>query len=121
MNVLLIITNRYRTPIPVIPLGACIVAEYCERAGHQVRTLDLMFERDPLGTLRSVIDRTQPDVVGISFRNIDNNDMQQPAAFYGDLAPLVETVRSKTSAMIVLGGAAVSVMPEALLRFTGAD
>ncbi|GJQ59831.1 MAG: B12-binding domain-containing radical SAM protein [Candidatus Scalindua sp.] len=98
-----------------------MVAEHCALSGHQVRTLDLMFARDPLGTLRSVLDRIQPEVVGISFRNIDNNDMQQPVSFYRELIPLVETVRRKSSAMIVLGGAAVSVMPEALLRFTGVD
>ena len=121
MNILLIITNRYRGPIPVIPLGACLVAESCERAGHQVQTLDLMFERDPLCTLSSVIDRTQPDVVGLSLRNIDNNDMQHPAVFYKDLTLLIDTIRRKTCATVVLGGAAVGVMPEALLRFTGAD
>ncbi len=121
MNILLIITNRYRGPIPVIPLGACLVAESCERAGHQVQTLDLMFERDPLCTLTSLIDRTQPDVVGLSLRNIDNNDMQHPAVFYKDLTLLIDTIRRKTYATVVLGGAAVGVMPEALLRFTGAD
>ncbi|MHC4138995.1 MAG: lipid biosynthesis B12-binding/radical SAM protein, partial [Planctomycetota bacterium] len=96
MNILLIITNRYRGPIPVMPLGACLVAESCEREGHQVKLLDLMFERDPLHALKSVIDKIKPDVVGISLRNIDNNDMQQPVAFYNDLTLLMETIRGKT-------------------------
>ncbi len=121
MNILLIVTNRYRGPIPVMPLGACLVAESCERAGHQVRLLDLMFERHPLHALGSVIDKTRPDVVGISLRNIDNNDMQHPVAFYKDLTLLMETIRGKTEATVVLGGAAVGVMPESLLRFTEAD
>ncbi|MFV1976819.1 MAG: radical SAM protein [Candidatus Scalindua sp.] len=121
MNILLIITNRYRGPIPVMPLGACLVAESCERAGHHVQILDLMFERDPLHALGSVIDKTKPDVVGISLRNIDNNDMQHPVTFYKDLTLLMETIRGKTDATVVLGGAAVGVMPEALLRFTEAD
>jgi len=121
VNVLLIITNRYRGPIPVIPLGACLVAEYCERAGHQVKLLDMMFERNPLHALESVIDETKPDVVGISLRNIDNNDMQHPVAFYDDLALLMKAIRRKTDATAVLGGAAVGVMPEALLRFSEAD
>ena len=121
MNILLIITNRYRGPIPVMPLGACLVAESCERAGHQVNLLDLMFERNPLHALGSVIDKTKPDVVGISLRNIDNNDMLHPVAFYNDLTSLMQTIREKTDATVVLGGAAVGVMPEALLRFTEAD
>jgi Fe-S oxidoreductase len=104
-----------------MPLGACLVAESCERAGYQVKLLDLMFERNPLHALGSVIDKTKPDVVGISLRNIDNNDMLHPVAFYNDLTSLMQTIREKTDATIVLGGAAVGVMPEALLRFTEAD
>ncbi len=121
MNILLIITNQYRGPIPVIPLGPCLVAESCERTGHQVQILDFMFERDPLHTLNSVIDKSKPDIVGISLRNIDNNDMLHPVTFYKELTLLMEGVRRKTDAAIILGGAAVGVMPEALLRFTGAD
>ncbi len=121
MNILLIVTNRYRGPIPVMPLGACLVAESCERAGHQVRLLDLMFERHPLYALGSLIDKAKPDVIGISLRNIDNNDMQHPVAFYKELTLLMESIRRKTGATVVLGGAAVGVMPEALLRFTKAD
>jgi radical SAM superfamily enzyme YgiQ (UPF0313 family) len=104
-----------------MPIGACLVAESCERAGHQVQLLDLMFERYPLHALVSVIDKTKPDVVGISLRNIDNNDMQHPVTFYKDLTLLMETIRRKTDATVILGGAAVGVMPEALLHFTEAD
>ena len=121
MNILLIITNRYRGPIPVIPLGACLVAESCEGTGHQVQILDFMFERDPLHALNSAINKTKPDIIGISLRNIDNNDMQHPVTFYKDLTLLIEIIRRKTNATVILGGAAVGVMPETLLRFTGAD
>ena len=89
MNILLIITNRYRGPIPVIPLGACLVAESCERTGHQVQILDFMFERDPLHALNSAVNKTKPDIIGISLRNIDNNDMQYPVTFYKDLTLLI--------------------------------
>ena len=121
MNILLVVTNRYRGPIPVIPLGACMVAESCEQAGHHVQILDFMFERNPLHALVSLIDKSKPDFIGISIRNIDNNDMLHPVAFYEDLTQLMETIRGKTNATVILGGAAVGVMPEALLRFTTAD
>lgn len=105
----------------MIPLGACLVAESCERAGHQVQILDFMFERNPLHALGSLIDKTKPDFIGISIRNIDNNDMRHPVAFYKDLTLLMATIRGKTNAAVIIGGAAVGVMPEALLRFTEAD
>ena len=104
-----------------MPVGACMVAEAAERAGHSVRVLDLMFEQKPLNTLELALNTSSPDLVGLSVRNIDNNDMQKPVAFFKDLKPLMNTIRSKTPAPVVLGGAAVSVMPEELLRYTGAS
>ena len=121
MNILIVITNRYGGPVPVIPIGACLVAEAAERAGHRVRLLDLMFAEDPLRALQSELSKTTPDIVGLSVRNIDNNDMQNPVAFFKDLKPLIKEIRSTTRVPVVLGGAAVSVMPEELLRYTGAD
>lgn len=121
MNILIVATNRYGSPVPVMPAGACMVAEAAEQAGYRVKVLDLMFEPNPLHTLESALDTSKPDFIGLSVRNIDNNDMQHPVAFFKDLKPLMDTIRNKTPAPVVLGGAAVSVMPEELLRYTGAD
>ncbi len=107
--------------MPVIPVGACMIAETAQNAGHNVRLLDLMFERDPLNSVQVELKRFKPDVVGFSIRNIDNNDIQSPSFYIKELLPLIETVKRKTPANIILGGAAVSVMPEALLRYTGAS
>ena len=121
MNILIVATNRYSSPVPVMPVGACMVAEAVERAGHKVGVLDLMFEQNPLNTLELELNTSNPDFIGLSVRNIDNNDMQNPVAFFKDLKPLMDTIRNKTSAPVVLGGAAVSVMPEELLRYTVAN
>jgi radical SAM superfamily enzyme YgiQ (UPF0313 family) len=107
--------------MPVIPIGACIIAETAQRAGHEVKLLDLMFERDPARAIQWTLEKFNPDVVGLSVRNIDNNDIQSPSFFIKELVPLIDTIRRITSTIIVLGGAAVSVMPEELLRYTGAS
>ena len=120
MNILIISSNRNQFPMPVIPVGACMIAETAQNAGHNVRLLDLMFEGDPLNTLQEELKRFKPNVVGFSIRNIDNNDMQYPSFYIKELLPLIDAVKRKTPANIILGGAAVSVMPEALLRYTGA-
>lgn len=121
MNILIISTNRNQFPMPVIPVGACMIAETAQNAGHKVRLLDLMFEREPLNAIQEELKRFKPDVVGFSIRNIDNNDMQSPSFYIKELLPLIDTVKRKIPANIILGGAAVSVMPEALLRYTGAS
>lgn len=121
MNILLISTNRNSLPMPVMPIGACMVAEACEQAGHRVTLLDLMFERVPLAAVRNAVRSLRPDVVGLSVRNIDNNDMRDTVFFLEDLRKIVNMVREHTDAPIILGGAALAVMPEAILRFSGAS
>jgi radical SAM superfamily enzyme YgiQ (UPF0313 family) len=121
MNILIISTNRNQFPMPVIPVGACMIAETARNAGYKVRLLDLMFEQNPLNTVQEELKKFKPDIVGFSIRNIDNNDMQSPSFYIKELLPLIDTVKHKIPANIILGGAAVSVMPEALLRYTGAS
>jgi radical SAM superfamily enzyme YgiQ (UPF0313 family) len=120
MKVLLVSTNRNVHPMPVMPIGACMVAEAAERAGQDVRFLDLMFTKDPLAAVEAAVIRERPDVVGLSLRNIDNNDMRDPVFFLGDLRFMISRVRERTDAPIVLGGAALGVMPEAILRHADA-
>ena len=117
----MVCTNRNRYPAPVIPYGACLVAEAAARAGHRVRLLDLMFRRRPLSDLEAELRHVPPDVIGLSVRNLDNNDMQAPVEFVTELAGTARTIRGLSPAPLVLGGPAVGVMPEALLRLTGAS
>ncbi len=121
MEVLIISTNTNRLPMPVMPYGACIVAEAAERAGHGVRLLDLMFEHDSTQAVESALRRHSYDIIGLSIRNIDNNDIQHPAFFLKDLKPIVRTIRTFSNAPIVLGGAALGVMPGEILRYCGAS
>lgn len=120
-DVLIVSTNSNDLPVPVMPYGACMVAEATELGGHHVRLLDLMFEKEPLRALEKELCATKPAVVGLSVRNIDNNDMQNPVFYPMGLKSIMECIRMVSGAPVVLGGAAMSIMPEALLRFTGAD
>ncbi len=116
MKILLVSTNRNTLPMPVMPIGACIVAHAAERAGHTVSFLDLMFTKDPLADIESVLTHWNPDVVGLSVRNIDNNDMRGTVFFLNELTSVVDVIRKRTSAPIIMGGAALGVMPEQILR-----
>ena len=104
--------------MPVMPIGACIAAEAADRAGHKVRVLDLMFEADPPRAIESALRKVSCDIIGLSVRNIDNNNMREPAFYIADLLPLVDAIRRLTDAPIILGGASLTVMPEEILRAT---
>jgi len=121
MNVLIICANQNVFPMPVMPIGACMVAEAAEQAGHTVTLLDLMFKKDPITAIRSAIRECRPDVTGVSIRNIDNNDMRSPVFFIHDMMPLMHAIRSETTTPVVLGGAALSVMPNEVMQVLNAD
>src|SRR5450631_4326535 len=116
MKILLISTNRNKLPMPVMPIGACIVAHAAEDSGHTVFFLDLMFSKHPLADVESALTLRTPDLVSLSVRNIDNVDMRNPVFFLDDLQSMVKTVRSRTNVPIILGGSALGVMPEQILR-----
>ena len=116
MNVLLISTNRNPLPMPVMPIGACLVAQAAERAGHSVQLLDLMFVRDVSAAIRAEVVRCRPEVIGLSVRNIDNNAMTDPRFYLHELRELMNAIRGMSSALLVLGGAALGVMSEQILR-----
>lgn len=116
MKILIVCTNRNTLPEPVIPIGACVVAEAAERSGHSVRLLDLMFLEDAASGVASAVAAFRPDVVGLSVRNIDNTYMRSPVCFMDGLQEVVNAVRASTGAPIVLGGAALGIMPEEILR-----
>ncbi len=121
MEVLIISTNRHNHPAPVIPYGACIVADATVREGHRASFLDLMFQSDPITAIEAAFRRCSPDVIGLSIRNLDNNDMQAPASFVTELREITRAIRRTSSAPVILGGPAVGVMAEPLLRLTHAS
>jgi radical SAM superfamily enzyme YgiQ (UPF0313 family) len=116
MNVLVISTNQSVSPMPVLPAGACRVAEAAERAGHSVTMLDLVFQADPVRAVQARLRENAYDVIGLSVRNIDNNDLAGTRFYIQELVPLITAVRKLTDAPLVLGGAALGVMPEEILR-----
>lgn len=121
MKVLIIALNRNRQPMAVMPYGACVAAQAAAGSGHETRFVDLMFEQRPEMTLERICREFQPDVTGFSLRNIDNNDIRTPVSYFAEAASFIALVRRVCGAKTVLGGAAVAVMPEALLRCTGVD
>lgn len=121
MKVLLISANTERTTILPLPLGLACVAAACRRTGHEVVLLNLMFEGDTESSLKGCIAGFRPDVIGISVRNIDDQNMASPRFLLPPIHEVVVTCRSLCDAPIVLGGAGYSIFPESALRYLEAD
>jgi radical SAM superfamily enzyme YgiQ (UPF0313 family) len=120
MRVLLISENRCRDNLVPWPIGAACVATAARAAGHQVAGLDLMFSADAAADVESAIREFAPDCVGLSVRNIDNQEMKDNRFFMPAVREIVGVVRSSTAAPLVLGGAGFTIFPLECLRYTGA-
>lgn len=121
MRVMLVYSNRTRIMEPAPPIGLSYVATATRQAGHEVRFVDLMVSRDPDAELKRALHEFQPEVVGFSVRNIDNIIAQRVAWHIHEVAALIRTVREHSTARVVLGGPAASILGATMLRQLDAD
>lgn len=121
MKVLFISANTEHINMPVMPLGLACVAEATKRAGHEVTMVDLMVEQDAHATLETVIAAFQPGCIGLSVRNIDDQEMESPKFLLDEVRAAVNTCKALSRAPIVVGGAGYSIFPEPALAYLGAD
>lgn len=121
-RVLLVSTNRERQPMPVVPNGVACVASALDTAGYDVRVADLCFARDPHATARAAAGAFQPNVVGISVRNIDNSDLVALQHYTPEAAGILRTLRDAApNARVIAGGAAFGVAPASLFDELGVE
>ncbi|WP_457755586.1 B12-binding domain-containing radical SAM protein [Thermodesulfatator indicus] len=119
-KILLINSNRFKQPWPVIPFGLCHIAAVTEKAGHEVKVLDLCFSRNPAREISSMIKEFQPDVVGVSIRNIDNGAGFNTQFLIADVKKeVIEPLKKVYKGPIVIGGPAVSINPVEILDYLG--
>ncbi len=121
MKVLLISANTEQFNMPAMPLGLACVAEAVKNSGHDVIMLDLMFEADVNATLKNVIAEFRPECIGISVRNIDDQNIETPQFLLEKVKEVVTVCRDLSNTPIILGGAGYSMFPESALAYLDAD
>ena len=121
MRILLISNNLSTEPYAVFPIGLGIIANVLRQKKHEVKLIDLLAGNETDASLRNYIADFDPQLVGISIRNIDNVNSLNPCFFLDDAVHTVQIIRAATQAGIFLGGAGFSLMPEAVLAYVGAD
>jgi radical SAM superfamily enzyme YgiQ (UPF0313 family) len=121
MRVLMISANSERINMLVPPLGAAMVAAAARRAGHEVELVDLLQAADAVAATRDAVENIRPDVIGVSVRNIDDQNMASPDFLLERAAEVVRACRDASAAPVVVGGAGYSIFPVAALAYLGAD
>ncbi len=121
MKVLLISSNVASTPYSVYPLGLSMVAASLKNAGHLVRQFDFLAADRSMQKLTAVVNEFQPELIGISIRNIDNVNLLNEQRYIEAVKNIVDQLHKDSPAKIVLGGSGFSIMPEIILAKVGAD
>ena len=118
MKVLLISANPMTIPFPVYPVGLDYVAGAIAHR-HEVRIADInLTTNDDLSTL---IRAFKPDLIGVSLRNVDNTDIENPQTFINDHRNLCHYIRRLTDVPLVLGGSGFTLFPDEILTELKAD
>jgi radical SAM superfamily enzyme YgiQ (UPF0313 family) len=118
---MLTLINSNRMTPPIAPVGLDYVAGAARDAGIRVEVLDLCLAEDPKAATDAYFTRRQPDLVGISFRNVDDCFWPGRSWFVPQVDEIVRAVRKQSDAPVVLGGIGYSIFPEELVRRTGVD
>jgi radical SAM superfamily enzyme YgiQ (UPF0313 family) len=121
MRILFVSANTEQVSLPSLPLGLGCVATATERAGHEVKLVDLMDQTDTLPAIRAAVEGFRPDIIGISVRNIDDQAMENTRFLLDQAKGVVADCRAVSDARIVLGGAGFSLLPEAVLAYLGVE
>lgn len=117
-KVLLINSNRFKHPWPVIPFGLLYIAAGLEKNGDQVRVLDLCFSKDCANDIQRTIRQFLPGVIGISIRNIDDTGGYKTHFLLADVKrDVTDTCRKEFSGPIVIGGPSVGISGREMLEY----
>jgi len=117
----LINTNRMQPPIA--PLGLDYVAAAAVDAGIETRLIDLCLDgenaadNDPF----DVDFLADSELVGLSLRNVDDCFWPSGTTFLGQFDGVIEAVRSRTDAPLVIGGVGFSIFSRDIFEKSGVD
>jgi radical SAM superfamily enzyme YgiQ (UPF0313 family) len=76
---------------------------------------------EPSRAVREVLESFQPEAIGISVRNIDDQKMEPSRFLLDQTREIVSLCRDLSEAPVILGGAGYSIFPQAALEYLGAD
>jgi len=120
-KILFISANRLTIPYPVYPIGISYLYSFLKE-----RFTDFEFEifdinNRTISELSELLNNFSPDYVGVSLRNIDDNNIYEKDSFIKGYQEIVNTVRTHSKAVVIIGGAGFSIYPKFLFDYLNPD
>jgi radical SAM superfamily enzyme YgiQ (UPF0313 family) len=121
VRVLLISTNRCRVTVPPFPLGLAYVLANLDAGRHEVGVWDAMFHDHWDWSLRQRLREFRPQAIGLSVRNVDDQDIRRPHWFLEEVKQIVAVCREESDATLIAGGSGFSMFAGEALAYLGVD
>ncbi len=115
----LINTNTMQPAIA--PVGLDYIAGAAKNAGIEVDLVDLCLAADTESALKEYFSKHNPELIGLSFRNVDDCFWPSCQWFVPRLSDQISAIRKLTDAPIVVGGVGFSIFAEQIVEYTQAD
>jgi radical SAM superfamily enzyme YgiQ (UPF0313 family) len=99
----------------VFPLGLAYLASML--SDHELLGWDPSLEQDAMTKLSRILESFGPDVVCVSFRNVDSVFSSRVRSYYGPFVTMVKTIKKVApSCKLVVGGAGFSIFAEEIMK-----
>ena len=126
MKVLLIATNQAdrfmdRMVVRPVPIGLAYLAASVDEEKHTLKVLDLMFADDAVAEVADAVSEFQPDLIGLSIRNLDNQSSLNPVWNLPAVRDIIKRIQQLSRAKTLVGGPAFSILPAECLEYVDAD
>jgi radical SAM superfamily enzyme YgiQ (UPF0313 family) len=118
-RVLLVNPNSMK-PV-VAPIALDYLACALKKSGFAVDVLDLCLITDFVEAINNYFASVQPLAIGFSIRNTDDTVFTSQDFFIPEFKQVIDHIKARTDAPLILGGSGFSIMPEAILRYCDLD
>ena len=103
-------------PPLAFPIGIAYLASMIKN-DHEVFCWDPNIAQDPEKELARLLEKTAPDVVGLSFRNFDSGCSFNNQWYYPFFVSMVRTIKAAMpSCKLVVGGSGFSIFPQEIME-----
>lgn len=119
MRILLVYVLTEKINMPVLPLGTACLAAALEKAGHECLCVNA--GPDHSGGLKAAVASFSPDAIGVSVRNVDDQNPTAPVFLMDQARDAVKELKALTRAPVVAGGAGFTMFAKEALEYIGAD
>ena len=118
MRVLIFSGSREIVHVMVPPIGEAYLASYLLSKGHDVKLMDLTLSNDSKRDIEKIIKSFNPQVIGISIRNVDSTTYPGNLFFYLPVKNIIQYIKkiADPATQIILGGPGFSIFSEEILK-----